>query len=152
MIETLLREISLDCPVEHAFHVFTEMVNSWWPHSDRKYADGRIALAAHPGGMLVETSPQGPPFVFGTVTRVEPPYTLEMDWRPGSPQAPTRVIISFVENDGGTRILIRHQPIAPEARKIWPERVSRFATGWDSVLAALAAALSDTASHHGDQQ
>src|SRR4029079_19404460 len=73
----------------------------------------------------------------GAVTAKEPPHLLALDWFPGSPAAPTSVEVRFVAEGERTLITVTHRPVTPEAKAIWPERVSRFTDGWDTVLPAL---------------
>ncbi|HVY50642.1 MAG TPA: SRPBCC domain-containing protein [Devosia sp.] len=135
MDDLLVRRITLDCPVDHAFEVFTRKIDLWWPRGHRRNREGRLHLEAREGGSLVELSPEGGQWTMGRVTAIEPPERLELDWYPGSPAAPTRVEVRFVATPAGTEIIVTHRPL-PDSRSIWPERVGLFAGGWEAALPA----------------
>lgn len=138
MSEALLsREILLRCSPAHAFRVFTEEVDLWWPPGHRRSRQSRMRFEAGARGRLVDVAPDGAEWTMARVTLFEPPRRLAMDWYPGSPNAPTRVEIGFdADEPGSTRISITHRALGGAAVAIWPERVARFADGWDAVLAA----------------
>lgn len=133
MDEILTRTISLNCSIEHAFEVFTDRIDLWWPRSHRRHRDGTLRIA---GDALVDRSPDGHEWTMATIARMEPPSLLTLDWYPGSPGAPTAVEVRFTRNDRRTEIVVTHRPL-PEARSIWPQRVDTFERGWSAVLTAL---------------
>lgn len=136
MAELLVRTIELDCPPEHAFDVFTRMIDLWWPRGHRKHRDGSLRLDASPGGALIDRAPDGAEWTMGEVTAIEPPHRLDLDWYPGSPAAPTSVEIRFAGRDIGTVVTVTHRPLL-ETKSIWPQRVELFNKGWEAVLPAL---------------
>lgn len=136
MVEPLVRVIRLACSREHAFHVFVTHIDLWWPRGHRRHSDSRLIMETRRGGRLLEHHAGGE-WTMATVTEFEPARRLAFDWFPGSPLAPTHVEASFAEVEAGTEITLVHRPLSPGAVEIWPDRVARFAAGWDAVLPAL---------------
>ena len=133
MDELLTRTISLNCGIEHAFDVFTDKIDLWWPRGHRKHHDGALRLDA---GALIDRSPDGTEWTMATVAAFDPPSLLRLDWYPGSPGAPTSVEIRFAGDDAHAEIVVTHRPLL-ETKSIWPQRVELFERGWNSVLPAL---------------
>lgn len=133
MDEILTRTIDLRCPVDHAFDVFTQKIDLWWPRGHRRNRNSSLSLDSE---ALIERSPDGSQWVMGSVTALEPPNLLALDWFPGSPAAPTSVEIRFAGTADGTTITVTHRPLL-ETKSIWPQRVALFTKGWETVLPAL---------------
>lgn len=133
MADILTRTIDLACPVDHAFDVFTNKIDLWWPRGHRKNRDASLTLS---DDALVERSPDGSEWIMGRVAEIDPPHLLSLDWFPGSPAAPTSVEIRFAESAAGTTITVIHRPLL-ETKSIWPQRVALFTKGWETVLPAL---------------
>lgn len=134
MAELLTRTIALACPLDHAFDVFTDKVDLWWPRGHRRNRDATMRFA---DGALVEHNADGTLWTMGRVTALEPPYRIVLDWFPGSPAAPTSVEVRFAPSVEGTTITVTHRALSEGARAAWPERVALFTKGWDTVLPAL---------------
>ena len=133
MADILTRTIDLACSVDHAFDVFTNKIDLWWPRGHRKNRDASLTLS---GDALIERSADGGEWIMGQVAAIEPPHLLSLDWFPGSGASPTSVEIRFAESTAGTTITVTHRPLL-ETKSIWPQRVALFAKGWDTVLPAL---------------
>ena len=136
MTDLLTRTIALNCTVDHAFDVFTTMIDLWWPRGHRKHREGSLRLEPTPGGALIDRAPDGTEWTMGRVTEIAPPSRLALDWYPGSSAAPTAVEISFAPEGPGTQITVTHRPLL-ETKSIWPQRVELFTKGWEAVLPAL---------------
>ena len=136
MAEELVRTIDLDCGVEHAFTVFTEMIDLWWPRDHRRHRDGALRLEARKDGALIDRAVDGEDWTMGRVVAIEPPHRLAFDWYPGSAAAPTAVEISFAPTVSGSRVTVFHHAL-PDSEAVWPVRVATFANGWETVLPAL---------------
>ncbi len=133
MDEVLTRTMSLRCGIDHAFDVFTTMIDLWWPRGHRKYADGVLQLDARAEGALIDRGPDGTEWTMATVRAVEPPALLVLDWYPGSPGPPTSVEVRFIATGAGTDIQVTHRPLL-ETKSIWPQRAALFERGWNAVL------------------
>jgi uncharacterized protein YndB with AHSA1/START domain len=131
--EILTRTISLNCGIEHAFEVFTDKVDLWWPRGHRKHRDGTLRLA---GDVLIDRGPDGTEWTMAAIAEIDPPSLLRLDWYPGSPGAPTAVEVRFSGDGDRTEIIVTHRPLL-ETKSIWPQRVELFERGWSTVLPAL---------------
>jgi len=134
--DLLTRTIALNCGIDHAFAVFTDKIDLWWPRGHRKHREGVMRLDAKAGGALIDRALDGSEYVMGEVTAFDPPSRLSLEWFPGSAAAPTWVDIAFAEAGSGTSITVTHRPLL-ESQSIWPQRVETFTRGWDAVLPAL---------------
>jgi uncharacterized protein YndB with AHSA1/START domain len=143
MNELLVRTIDLDCDVAHAFDVFTNRIDLWWPRGHRKTRDGALRLDAVAGGALIDRAPNGSEWTMARITEIEPPSLLALDWYPGSPAAPTSVEVRFVPSGDGTLVTVTHRPLRDSAA-IWLQRVAQFTVGWDAVLPALKSCIEET--------
>ena len=141
MADLLTRTISLDCPVEHAFDVFTSKIDLWWPRGHRRNRDATLDFD---GEDLIERAPGGAEWTMGRVTAIDPPHLLSLDWYPGSPLDPTSVEVRFATKAAGTEITVTHRALTLEAKSIWPQRVATFTKGWDTVLPALKSFIEET--------
>lgn len=131
--------VQVRCPVPHAFAVFTERVDDWWPPSHRR-AGGRIVLRAGPAGRLVERGADGSERVLGTTAAWSPPHRVAFDWHLGATaETATRVTISFSAAGGGTRVEVLHVE-GPRPLPDWASTAAIFTRAWSHVLAALVAA------------
>lgn len=135
----LERSIRVQCPVEHAFTVFTDRLDLWWPPGHRRFEQSRLSLEARVGGRFLERSEAGEEFVFGKVLECDPPHRIVYTWFPGADDRPTEVAVSFTGDGGHTRIDVRHSVAESGLGQRWPERRALFERGWDLVLPALVA-------------
>lgn len=129
--------VTVRCPVEHAFHVFTSAVDAWWPPSHRRLAGGRLQLDGGPDGRLVEQGPDGTTLELGRITAWEPPFRLAFAWRLGAPpDAPTSVQIRFTAHADTTRVEVLHED-GPKPLPDWTRTAVIFDRAWKSVLTSL---------------
>lgn len=143
MGEILTRTIVLDCGIGHAFDVFTDKVDLWWPRGHRRHREGTLRLT---GEALIDRSPDGVEWTMATIAEIDPPSLLRLDWYPGSPGAPTSVEIRFVGDENRTEIVVTHRPLA-ESASIWPLRVALFEAGWNAVLSAVSSHIEEEDQH-----
>lgn len=125
MIEPIRLEFEVDCPVEHAFDVWTGRINQWWPrdHTVSGEADLAVVLEGRPGGRIFERRTNGIEHDWGEVTVWEPPTRFAYTWHLRRDRADaTQVDIQFVaEGDAATRVRIEHSD--------W-ERLGAFGAEW----------------------
>ncbi|MGK5675738.1 SRPBCC family protein [Micromonospora sp. URMC 106] len=82
-IPAIRRTITVGAPVERAFRVFTESLDSWWPAG---YHIGRADLAEAvleqgEGGRWYERGTDGSECDWGRVLVWEPPHRLVLTWQ-----------------------------------------------------------------------
>ncbi|MEZ4320108.1 MAG: SRPBCC domain-containing protein [Myxococcota bacterium] len=134
--EPVRQSVFVRCPVEHAFTVFTERIDGWWPASHRRLQGSRIALEPlGTGGTLVEHA-DGEALEIGFVTEWNPPASVTLGWRLGAPTGlATSVTISFAEREGGTLVEVVHSDGTPPLPD-FPATAVLFTKAWAHVLAA----------------
>ncbi|WP_028278475.1 SRPBCC domain-containing protein [Arthrobacter sp. H5] len=103
------REVTVAVPVsmEHAFAGFVDNIHLWWPAEYTNFGPG-----THPeftDGVLLEEGDDGDTYEWARITTVQPPVLLELSWTMGgTPAAPTRLVLSFAEDAGLTRLSLVH--------------------------------------------
>ncbi len=113
MIEPIRLAFDVDCPVEHAFDVWTARIAQWWPTDHTVSAeDGlTVVLEGRPGGRIFERRTSGTEHDWGEVTIWEPPTRLGYTWHLNRDRSDaTRVEIRFVaRGQTSTRVEIEHR-------------------------------------------
>ena len=137
MIEPLRLSFVVECPVDHAFAVWTARTSSWWPvtHTVTGETGLSVVFEGRPGGRIFERTPAGVEVEWGEITVWEPPRRLGYRWHIRADRADaTDVEITFAEESSArTRVDIEHRG--------WERLGSRGPTwrdvnrgGWDGVL------------------
>ena len=148
MIEPLRLSFDVDCPVEHAFDVWTAKTSRWWPaaHTVSREKDLEVVFEGRVGGRIFERTQAGQEHEWGEVTVWEPPRRLGYSWLIATDRAgATDVEIIFVDRgDATTRIDIEHRG--------WERLGDRGPSwrevnigGWDGVMPDYLAACLDHA-------
>ena len=99
MTDPLRFSLDVACPVEHAFGVWTDRINLWWPadHTVSGRSDSEVVLEPQLGGRIFERTAEGVEHDWGEVTLWEPPHRLGYLWHLRSDRsAATQVEIRFV--------------------------------------------------------
>jgi len=82
-VPSVNRSITVAAPVERAFRVFTESINSWWP-SEYHIGAAEFAeavLETREGGRWYERGVDGSECTWGRVLTWEPPHRLVLTWQ-----------------------------------------------------------------------
>lgn len=113
MIEPIHLSFEVDCPLDHAFDVWTARIAQWWPRDHTVSAeDGLVVvLEGRSGGRIFERRAGGQEHDWGEVTIWEPPTRLGYTWHLNRDRSDaTDVEIRFVaRDDGATRVEIEHR-------------------------------------------
>jgi uncharacterized protein YndB with AHSA1/START domain len=112
VIEPIRLTFDVACPPDHAFQVWTEGIDRWWPadHTVTGRDDLLVVLEPRPGGRIFERTPDGDEHDWGEVTIWEPPSRLGYLWHLRRDRADaTEVEIRFAAAAGGTRVDIEHR-------------------------------------------
>lgn len=77
------QSVTVDAPIERAFTVFTENIDSWWPRDYKIGAtDMKTAvLETRPGGRWYEQDVDGSECSWGQVLAWEPPHRVVLSWQ-----------------------------------------------------------------------
>ena len=103
MTEPLRFSLDVDCPAEHAFGVWTDRINLWWPadHTVSGRPDAEVVLEPRLGGRIFERTVDGVEHDWGEVTLWEPPHRLGYLWHLRTDRsAATEVEIRFIAAPG----------------------------------------------------
>ena len=104
-IEPIHLTFVVDCPVEHAFDVWTGRIAQWWPADHTVTAEPGlvVVLEGRRGGRIFERSPSGIEHDWGEVTVWEPPGRLGYTWHLNRDRSDaTDVEIKFLPRDDAT--------------------------------------------------
>jgi uncharacterized protein YndB with AHSA1/START domain len=135
MLAPVVKAITVGCPVERAFTVFTREIGSWWP-TDR--------LALHPGeveqlvweeaegGAVYEIATSGERSQWATVLHWEPPHRLVIAWQVSPDRLGTEVEVRFTQEGDETQVVLEHRGWENVAEGA--EMRAGYDTGWDMVL------------------
>jgi uncharacterized protein YndB with AHSA1/START domain len=112
VIEPIRLSFEVDCPVDHAFEVWTGRIAQWWPidHTVSAEDDLTVVLEGRPGGRIFERRRSGVEHDWGEVTIWEPPSRLGYTWHLNRDRSDaTDVVIRFIaRGDASTRVEIEH--------------------------------------------
>ncbi|HEY4752154.1 MAG TPA: SRPBCC family protein [Candidatus Limnocylindrales bacterium] len=146
--ETAVRfEVTVNAPIERAFRVFTQGIDSWWPR-DHHIGEAALAVAViepRTGGRWYELGVDGSECDWGTVLVWDPPnhvalsWHLDGDFRYDAQQSRASLVdVRFQARDDRTTLvtlehsgLDHHGPSWPRLRdgisRGWPRDLERFA-------------------------
>jgi Activator of Hsp90 ATPase homolog 1-like protein len=82
--ETAVRKsITVKAPAEHAFRVFTEGIDTWWPrtHHIGKVPMEKTIIEGHAGGRCYSEQTDGSECDWGSVLVWDPPRRFVMAWQ-----------------------------------------------------------------------
>jgi uncharacterized protein YndB with AHSA1/START domain len=119
MTEPIRASLTVDCPQEHAFRVFTEQMDTWWPLDMHSLAvDDRegtvkaeaVVVEGRAGGRIYEVMSDGAEGSWGTILTWEPPSRLVIAWKPNTRDTPpTELEIRFTARGERTRVDLEHR-------------------------------------------
>lgn len=116
---SVLKSITVKAPPEHAFRVFTEDMDSWWPrtHHIGKSPMKKILIEGKPGGRCYTEQTDGTDCDWGKVLVWDPPRRLVFAWQithewgyePDLARS-SEVEVRFTPEPGGsTRVDLEHR-------------------------------------------
>lgn len=141
-IDPVVKSVTVECPVERAFTVFTREIGTWWPtdtHALHAGAVREVVWEEHEGGEVYEIAMSGERGRWATVLRWEPPHRLVIAWQVNPDRLGTEVEVRFTETPGGTRVDLEHRGFERVADGT--EMRGNYEPGWDVVLGRLTDAL-----------
>lgn len=135
MSDPIVLSVDVPLPVERAFALFTERMESWWPlHAFSIFGaeSAGVVLEARPGGRIVETATDGRRDTWGEIAVWEPPHRLLLTWHPGTAER-TEVEVTFEPHGDGTRVRLEHRGWEAFAERADEVR-GRYLNGWPRVF------------------
>jgi uncharacterized protein YndB with AHSA1/START domain len=127
--------IVVDVPVERAFAVFTEDMDSWWPkeHHILQAPLARMVFEPKQGGAIYDVGTDGSECHWATVLAYEPPHRIVFNWGVSTqwqletdPAKRSEIEVRFVA-DGATRTRV----------EIEHRHLDRHGEGWESMRDAV---------------
>jgi uncharacterized protein YndB with AHSA1/START domain len=135
--------VDVDAPAEHAFRVFTEGIDTWWPlktHSTGEDRAESVHIEPRVGGLVVETMQGGETSEWGSVLAWDPFDRLAIEWRVNPEKPATEIEISFTPDGDGTVVRLEHRYWERHGEKAAEERAG-YSAGWERVLGAFQEAI-----------
>ena len=145
MTDALELEFTVNCTSEHAFEVWANRADMWWPRDHTRSGDPNtvVTFEPRPGGRVFERTPDGIEHEWGEAVSWEPPHRLEYLWHIyGERSEATHVEITFKEVGDETHVTVRHTGWADLAEKGAQLR-ERNKHGWANLIKAYVPAAND---------
>jgi uncharacterized protein YndB with AHSA1/START domain len=105
--------VNVACSPDHAFHLFTEALDTWWPLATHSCGLAQAASCVFEpvvGGRLYEVVEDGQTHTWGHVLVFEPPHRVAFTWHPGrQPETAQEVELRFMPTGEGTRVELVHR-------------------------------------------
>jgi uncharacterized protein YndB with AHSA1/START domain len=126
--------IVVDAPVEDAFAVFTEDMDSWWPkeHHVLEAPLARMVFEPRVGGAIYDVGTDGSECRWARVLAYEPPrrivfsWDINLQWQIETDPAKTsEVEVRFVADGARTRVEVEHR------------HLDRVGDGWEGMRDAV---------------
>jgi uncharacterized protein YndB with AHSA1/START domain len=127
--------IDVQATVEHAFHVFTDGIGSWWnpDHHILKAELAEMVFEPHVGGHIIDRGTDGSECRWARVLTYEPPrrvcfsWDISLSWELETDPAKTSEIeVTFTpEGPDSTRVVLTHR------------NLDRHGEGWESMREAV---------------
>jgi uncharacterized protein YndB with AHSA1/START domain len=149
------KTITVKTTVEHAFRVFTEGFDTWWPRSHHigKSPMKRAIVEPRAGGRCYTEQEDGTDCDWGSVLVWDPPQRLVLAWQitadwqyqPDLAKS-SEVDVRFTAlPDGSTRVDLQHRHLARMGARAEVMRAALdSASGWSGVLDLFAHAAQQT--------
>ncbi|MEO6418504.1 MAG: SRPBCC family protein [Polyangiaceae bacterium] len=143
---TVTTSVLVNVPIEHAFKVFTERFDLWWPrtHHIAKVEMQTAVLEQHEGGRWFERGVDGSECEWGRVLAYAPPTHVAVSWHltpdygyDPDPAKASRVDVRFHAEDGTrTRVELVHSLLDRHGEGWQRMRDSVGSSGgWGGILA-----------------
>jgi uncharacterized protein YndB with AHSA1/START domain len=126
--------ITVQAPIERAFSVFTEGINTWWdPNHHLLEGFDHMVFEPRVGGHIYDVSKDGSECRWARVLAYEPPHRLVFSWDinlawevESDPEKTSEVEVSFTEaGPGRTRVELEHR------------HLERHGDGWEGMRDAV---------------
>lgn len=155
-VEPVRKSITVRATPEHAFRVFTEEMDSWWPrtHHIGSSPMKRVVVTPQAGGAIFTEQEDGTTCPWASVKLWEPPHRFIMFWQvsPEWQYEPDLTHCSEVEltftplPNGDTRVDLEHRHIERHAGPFAAMREQVNAEGgWGSLLELFATKAGEAA-------
>jgi uncharacterized protein YndB with AHSA1/START domain len=126
------KSVSVPLPLEKAFRLFTDGINTWWPFETHSIEGEKVETAVFDteAKRLYERTADGTEHDWGDILAWEPPNGFLLAWRVSPATVGSEVEVRFAPEDGGTRVELEHRGW----EKCGPGERSNYDGGWEYVL------------------
>jgi len=139
-IAPIVHSIVVKAPPARAFDLLTSQMGRWWPktHSIGKAPFADVIMEPRDGGRWFERDADGNETSWGKVLAWEPPLRVLLAWQINcdwgyDPNLLTEVEVTFVAQDGGTRVTLEHRNLERFGRDA-AALAEKLRGGWPGVL------------------
>jgi uncharacterized protein YndB with AHSA1/START domain len=142
------KSVRVQAPIERAFSVFVEQMETWWPPQHHIAPEPFQAIFVEPrvGGRWYERDAKGSQCEWGTVLAWDPPQRVSLSWHLGSDfkfnpdlAFASEVEIRFTSNDSSTLVELEHRGLERHGEGYQQLRAIMDGPGaWVATLAAYA--------------
>ncbi len=151
-VDPIREVVSVRCPPNRAFALFTEHMGTWWPVESYSRAvsefegDGvavtELEFQARQGGSILEHLSDGRVLPWAEIIAWHPPHDVLMGWRPHSrPEPATEVSVTFKARGGGCTVVeLEHRGWERQSDRFRDELYDVYAQGWVATMGRFAAA------------
>jgi uncharacterized protein YndB with AHSA1/START domain len=111
-VPPVVKSVTVRCPPEKAFRLFTADLARWWPLAGFHAAPDpeSCRFEGFTGGRIYERSAAGGETVWGRVEAWEPPHRVAFSWAVWLSEDPCQhVSVAFTPVEAGTRVELTHQ-------------------------------------------
>ncbi len=117
---TVRASVMVEAPIERAFTVFTEGMNTWWPSTHHIAQDvTEIVVEPRVGGQIYDRTADGGESHWARVLAYEPPHRFVFSWDitcdfqiETDPEKTSQVEVTFTaEGPGRTRVVLEHSKL-----------------------------------------
>lgn len=115
MLPPVIKTITVPCPPQRAFDLFTNEISLWWPLDKHSCAamEGETAQSLEVdcklGGEFWETDHKGKRILWGSFSAFEPHSRLAINWHINRPATEaTDVTVTFKAAGNGTEVTLTH--------------------------------------------
>jgi DNA-binding transcriptional ArsR family regulator/uncharacterized protein YndB with AHSA1/START domain len=152
IIPPVIKTRQIPIPVEDAFRLFTEGLDTWWPlhrFSVGVDVDGTpptsVRFEERVGGRVVEVGSDGTEYTWAEVIGWQPPHRFVLAWHPAAqPKAASILEVRFSAAEGGSELYLEHRAWE-EFGDDAIELRDGYEPGWDTALAPFEAAAGERA-------
>jgi uncharacterized protein YndB with AHSA1/START domain len=134
---SVTKSIVVEAPVERAFHVFTQEMESWWSpdHHILEAPLARMVLEPREGGRIYDVGTDGSECQWARVLAYDPPtrfvfsWDINLHWQiETDPKRASEIEVRFIpEGDERTRVELEHR------------HLDRHGDGWEGMRDAVGA-------------
>ena len=147
MTDPIKKTVTVPLQPDAAFDLFTDKLGDWWPVETHSISGSsgklpkNVKVDKRKGGHITETTADGAPARWATITRWEPGHAFGLSWYVGRDETEaTDIMVVFTPVDTGTRVDLVHGGFERLGNTASAQH-QNYLTGWDIVFSERYAAF-----------